>query len=374
MPPWKPLPNPIPAITVPTKKPTVEPAGDGHEGGRDAEHQRQHAGQHQRPRHGGAQHHHRQRGRARQHEQAEAAEHDRVRVGQAPHEGGTERGVEARQRPHGEQHGRDHQHRAADAAREPHVGHQRGQRAVGAVDRLAHQQHAHRLQREHREQDEVDQPSRRREVLDDDRRQQRAGGGPDTGCDGVRERAAAATHVEHARTDRAQPGAGRHALHDPCHEQLVDAAGVDEQDQREALAGDRGEQHRPAAEEVGQPSERQQRGQHRDRIHAEHDRRGDRGEAPLRLVGAVQRRRRRGCGQEADDERREQVQRDVRWEAPGGRHEGDQAMGARGEHADSGLSRPFCSILDRQVYSSQVAGVACGEPAHPGSGTGFRFR
>src|SRR6185437_1695026 len=57
---------------------------------------------------------------------------------------------------------------------------------------------------------------------------------------------------------------------------------------------------------VGQAAQGEQRGQHGQGVHAEHDRGGDRREPPALLVDRVQRRRRARGGQQRDDQRGQQ--------------------------------------------------------------------
>ena len=86
------------------------------------------------------------------------------------------------------------------------------------------------------------------------------------------------------------------------------AGGGREDQHRGGLHGDRGQQHRAAADVVGQRADGQQRREHGERVDAEDDRRGDRREAPLGLVERVERGRRAGAGQEEHHDRRLQVE------------------------------------------------------------------
>ena len=309
MPPWKPPPKPIPAMAVPAKKPAAESAEHRRQRHRDAGHERSDAQVQDRPGLGPVEGQHRSGRDPGQDEQAQPAVHDGRRVQQGGGERGAERPVEAGQCPHREQHRRGDGDLAAHRGRQPDVRHQAPQRAWPARGRLPHGQHPRGLDAEHPQQDQVDQVRRVREVLDGQRRDQRARGGADARGERVGHRAAPPVQVEHPGPDRAQRGAGRESLHDPGDQQRPEPSGPEEQHRGHRLHGEPGEQHRPPPGVVRQPAERQQAGQHRERVHAEHHRRRQRREPPPRRVQRVHRRRRRRGGEERDHDRAEQHQR-----------------------------------------------------------------
>src|SRR4029453_7172347 len=107
--------------------------------------------------------------------------------------------------------------------------------------------------------------------------------------------------------------------------------GGGEDHQRARVHGERGEQHRPAPHVVGQLAQGQQGGQHRQRIHAEHHRGGNRREVPLGLVDRVQRGGGGGGGQQRHDQR--------------GQHEDGRAPG---QPAAPGQPRPARERVRRE--------------------------
>jgi hypothetical protein len=83
----------------------------------------------------------------------------------------------------------------------------------------------------------------------------------------VGEGAELAVHVQHGRADRAQGRAGGQALDHPGAQERRHPGGGGEDHQRARVHGERGEQHRPAPDVVGQLAQGQQGGQHRQRVH-----------------------------------------------------------------------------------------------------------
>ena len=195
------------------------------------------------------------------------------------------------------------------------------------------------LEHEHAHQGQVDQVRGGGQVAHRQGGQQHAGPGAHARGDRVSERAALAVHVQQARADRAERRAGGQALHDPGDQQLGHPAGGGEHQQRGGLHGDRGQQHRTPSDVVGELAQGQQRGEHRHRVHPEHDRGGDRREAPASLVDRVQRRGGGGRGQQRHDQRRQQVQRRAPAQPP-----------------PSGRGRPGRTGLGRRTAGQRGAG------------------
>ena len=199
--------------------------------------------------------------------------------------------------------------------------------------------------------DRVRRDARRRAELDERRGDEDAE--PETGRrrDAVRQpdarRVAARVEVEQRRARRAQRGAGREALHAAGDEEPGGRVGEHEQHRRARERRERDEQHRPAADLVGDPAGEEQRREHAEGVGGVDQRERERREAPELAVGLVERRRR---------DRREQAEPDH------GRGEG---VGARRSTASSarrgrprrsaawpGRRRPRCSGSVMAIPSS----------------------
>jgi hypothetical protein len=319
--------------------------GYGHAGdqGHDAD-------QHDRPGGGPAQRDDRDDGRAGQHEQAQGTQHHVGRAGQRVHQRRAERAVQAGQRPHREQHGHGGQHRPSQPPRHGDLRPQAGQRARCPADGLAHRGDRGRLERQHADQDQVDEVGGVGQEADRQRGDDRAGGGAHARRHRVGEGAELSVHVQHGRADRAQGGAGGQALDHPGGEQLGHPGGGGEDDQRARVHGQRGQQHRPPPHVVGQLAEGQQRGQHRQRVDPEHDRGGDRREVPLSLVDRIE----RGGGGRGGQQRHDQR----------GQHEDGRAP-AQPTASQPGLTRERVSGKGRGDPGGRAADRQDRERRHP---------
>jgi hypothetical protein len=98
---------------------------------------------------------------------------------------------------------------------------------------------------------------------------------------------------------------GRDALQEPGDRQHGDVARDQEQQQSDELEPDRGGEHGPAPDVVGQRADHEERAEETDHVDGEDGGEHPRGEPPLLLVDDIQRGGRAGGGQEEDDDRRD---------------------------------------------------------------------
>ena len=151
--------------------------------------------------------------------------------------------------------------------------------------------------------------------------------------------------VDEPRPDGAERGTGGQALQHPGHEQHVDSTGEREQQHHDRLGAERADQHRAAPDVVRQRARHEQRGEDGDGVHAEDHRDRDGREAPARLVGRVQRRRRAGAGEQRHEDRGQEPERNARRERATGRWGELRAVRDGRDWSDEVISMLSCPSL-----------------------------